>query len=82
MGFKQIHRVRRERSDGDGTSVRVHHMDLWADSEADAMDKAQNNDNLSWRWIDTFDSSENKFENYEYLGEIDTGKHLHKTYGY
>jgi hypothetical protein len=64
-------RVRKTFSNGGGSPNFVFHADIKTKSKKKALEmaKEKGNKNVQWRWIDTYDWSDEKYVDYEIIGD-------------
>jgi hypothetical protein len=67
----RVYRIRRYSSNGNGGPKCYHHADVEAPRWNTALKMAKEGKVHNWRWIDTFDSSDEEYEYYEYLYRVD-----------
>jgi len=69
----KCYRIRKTWSNGNGNSNYAHHADVVAPHWATALKAAKEGRVRNWRWIDTWDSSDEAYEEYEYLYPVEPG---------
>lgn len=62
-------RIRKTFSSGNGSPNFVFHADIKTKSSENALKIAKENKGVEWRWIDTYDWSDEKYVDYEIIGD-------------